>query len=128
MNKEGSVVARVTLAGENIPVKDALVTVTSAEGDKNILIGTRKTDENGKTAPIVLETPDIEYSLAPEDEVKPFKSVDVRIDHPSSYTVVLRNVQVFSDNVSLVNVSLVPFEEGDTKKAERIIVITNQNL
>ena len=128
MNKQGSVIARVTLANENIPVKGAIVTITYSDGENAVLLGTERTDENGKTTTVYVDTPDIEYSLAPEDEVKPFKSVDVRVDHPSSYPVLLRNVQVFSDNVSIVNVSLVPFEEGDNKKEERIIVITPQNL
>ncbi len=128
MNGNGKIVARVTLASESVPVKDAVVTATTSDGDKQILLGTRRTDENGKTTPIDVETPDIEYSLEPENSIKPYASVDIRVDHPSAYTVLIRNVQVFSDNTSLVNVSLIPLREGIDSGEQEIIEITSQNL
>lgn len=128
MNGNGKIIARVTLASESVPVKDAVVTATTLDGDKQILLGIRRTDENGKTTPIDVETPDIEYSLEPENGVKPYTSVDIRVDHPSAYTVLIRNVQVFSDNTSLVNVSLIPLREGIDSGEQEIIEITSQNL
>lgn len=128
MNGNGNIIARVTLASESIPVKDAVVTATTMKEDKQIFLGTRRTDENGKTTPIEVETPDIEYSLEPENSVKPYTSVDIRVDHPSAYTVIIRNVQVFSDNTSLVNVSLIPLREGIDEGEQEIIEITSQNL
>ena len=128
MAGKGYITTGISLANEAIPVKDAVVTLTMDEGDKKILLGIRRTDENGKTAPVEVITPDIEYSLEPEMEVKPFASVDIRVDHPAAYTVLIRNVQVFSDNTSLVNVSLIPLEEGKTTGESEIIEITPQNL
>ncbi|MBE7014442.1 MAG: hypothetical protein E7419_04450 [Ruminococcaceae bacterium] len=128
MNGNGKIIARVTLASESVPVKDAIVTASTNVDDKQILLGTRRTDENGKTTPIDVETPDIEYSLEPENSVKPYTSVDVRVDHPSAYSVLIRNVQVFSDNTSLVNVSLIPLREGIDEGTQEIIEITSQNL
>lgn len=128
MNGNGKIIARVTLASESVPVKDAVVTATTLDGDKQILLGIRRTDENGKTTPIDVETPDIEYSLEPENGVKPYTSVDIRVDHPSAYTVIIKNVQVFSDNTSLVNVSLIPLREGIDSGEQEIIEITSQNL
>ena len=128
MNSNGQIIARVTLASESVPVKDAVVTATASDGDKQIFLGTRRTDENGKTTPIEVETPDIEYSLEPENSVKPYTSVDIRIDHPSAYTVIIKNVQVFSDNISLINASLIPLSEGTLDGEQEIIEITGQNL
>ena len=128
MNGNGKIIARVTLASESVPVKDAIVTASTNVDDKQILLGTRRTDENGKTTPIDVETPDIEYSLEPENSVKPYTSVDIRVDHPSAYSVLIRNVQVFSDNTSLVNVSLIPLREGIDEGSQEIIEITSQNL
>lgn len=128
MNGNGKIIARVTLASESVPVKDAIVTASTNVDDKQILLGTRRTDENGKTTPIDVETPDIEYSLEPENSVKPYTSVDIRVDHPSAYSVLIRNVQVFSDNTSLVNVSLIPLREGIDEGTQEIIEITSQNL
>ena len=47
MNGNGKIIARVTLASESVPVKDAIVTASTNVDDKQILLGTRKTDENG---------------------------------------------------------------------------------
>lgn len=128
MAQTGNIITRITLAGETLPVKDAVITASMEQDGKTVLLGTRKTDENGKTTPIEVETPDVEYSLEPENQVKPFASVDIRVDHPSAYTVIIRNVQVFSGNTSLVNVSLIPLEEGINSGENEIIEITPQNL
>lgn len=128
MAQTGNIIARITLAKETLPVKDAVVTASAEQDGKTVLLGTRRTDENGKTTPIEVETPNVEYSLEPENQVVPFASVDVRVDHPSAYTVLIRNVQVFPDNTSLVNVSLIPLEEGIDSGESEVIEITPQNL
>ncbi len=128
MASEGSIVARVTLAGDTIPVKDAVVTATTDNGTTKELLGVRRTDENGKTTPIIVSTPDIELSLAPEDTQKPYASVDIRVDHPAAYTVIIKNVQVFADNRSIINVSLIPLADGADESEEEVIEITGQNL
>ncbi len=124
---QGSIVTRVTLAGEVIPAKDALVTITKEEEGNEILIAALKTDENGKTEPVFLDTPDISLSLNPENKIKPYTSVDVRVDHLGAYSVILKNVQIFPGNVSLLNISLIPLSEG-TMEGEEVIDITGQNL
>ena len=124
---QGSIITRVTLAEEVIPVKDALVTVTMEEAEKEILIAALKTDENGKTEQVFLNTPDTAYSLNPDNPIKPYSSVNVRVDHPGAYSVIVRGAQVFPDTVSLVNISLIPLGEGVTEGNE-IIEITAQEL
>ena len=128
MAGKGNIVARVFLARESVPVSNAIVTVTKEEGGNQILLGTRRTDENGKTSPIEVDTPNIEYSLEAENEIKPYLSVDIRVDHPSAYTVIIRNVQVFADNTSIMNVSLIPLREGDKVNEQEVIEISPQNL
>ena len=124
---QGSIITRVTLAGEVIPVKDALVTITKEEGGREVLVSALKTDENGKTEPVYIDTPDTSLSLNPENKTKPYTSVDIRVDHPGAYTLILKNAQVFPDNVSLLNISLIPLPEG-TNGGEEIIDIPGQNL
>ena len=127
MNQQGSIVVRVTLANESLPVTDAVVTATMGEEENKKLLGVRKTNENGQTSEIFVDTPDIEYSLEPENQVIPFASVDLKIEHPSVYTVIIKNVQVFSGNQSVVNVSLIPLPDG-VANGEQVIDITPQNL
>ena len=112
MASDGSLIVNTFLANESIPVKDAIITVTEKDGDKTLLIGIRRTDENGKTSPIIIKTPDKEYSLEPQDEVKPFTSVDVRADHPATYTSITENVQIFPGQISIENVMLIPLEDN----------------
>lgn len=127
MNQQGSIVVRVTLANESLPVIGAVVTATTGEEENKKLLGVRKTSENGRTTEIFVDTPDIEYSLEPENQIKPFASVDLKVEHPSAYTVIIKNVQVFSGNQSVVNISLVPLPDG-VSSGEQIIDITPQNL
>lgn len=124
---QGSIITRVTLAEELIPVKDALVTVTKEEGGNTVLVAALKTDENGKTQPVFLDTPDTSLSLNPDNKIMPYTPIDIRVDHPGAYSVILKNVQVFPGNVSLLNISLIPLPEG-TDEGEEIVDITGQNL
>lgn len=130
MSQKGRLVVSTFLAGETIPVPDALVTVTQKNKDKNILVGIRKTDSNGKTTPIEIETPDVEYSLTPDNNgVIPFSSVDVRVDHPATYTQITENVQIFPNEISVENVSLIPLKDNVKEdEREEITIITPQEL
>ena len=124
MASQGSLIIYTFMANETIPVRDAVVTVTQKKGEENLLLAIRKTDSSGKTTPIAIETPDVGFSLEPQEEVVPFTSVDVRADHPATYTAITKNVQIFPGEVSLENVMLIPLEddvaEDDRKETTNI--------
>ena len=103
----GYIVARVYTSDAEIPIQSATFTVFQKNGDKNILIGARITDENGKTEPIAVEAPDKSLSTSPGNE-NPFARVDVRIDHPEYNSFYAEGVQVFACQVSVQNASLIP--------------------
>lgn len=129
MASSGNLIIYAFMANETIPVESAVVTVTQAVGDKQLLLGVRLTDESGRTSPVRIEAPDVKYSLQPQDTEIPFTSVDVRVDHPSTYTVITRNVQIFPGQVSLENVRLVPLENNVKEDNRReYIDITPQDL
>ena len=125
MAQKGSLIVNTFLANETIPVPGALITVTKREDGKNILIAVRKTDSEGKSSPIEIETPDVEYSLTPDNNgVIPFTSVDVRVDHPATYTQITENVQIFPNETSVENVELIPLKDNvfsDERKETNII-------
>ena len=99
------------------------------EGEENVVLALRRTDRSGKTTPITIETPDIRYSLTPQSETVPFTSVDVRVEHPSAYTAISENVQIFPGQVSLENVMLLPLEDNETDKNKKeITIVTPQDL
>lgn len=129
MASEGTLIVYAFLANESIPVEKAVVTVTAADGDKTELLGVRLTNSSGRTEPIKISTPDVEYSLEPQNTEVPFTSVDVRVDHPAAYTVATRNVQIFPGQVSLENVRLIPLEDNVSQDNKTEYVdITPQNL
>jgi len=129
MASSGNLIIYTFMANETIPVENAVVTVTQSVYDKQLLLGVRLTDESGRTTPIKIETPDVEYSLQPQDTEIPFTSVDVRVDHPSTYTAITQNVQIFPGQVSLENVRLIPLEDNVKDDNRREYVdITPQDL
>lgn len=102
---KGYVTARVYTSDAQIPVRNATVSVLSA--DSNTLIGVRITNENGKTDLVSVDTPDESLSTSPGNE-NPFTRVNVRIDHPGFNTAYVEGVQVFPGQVSLQNAELIP--------------------
>lgn len=103
----GYIVARVYTSDAEIPIKNATFTVVSVDGDKPKLIGTRLTDENGKTEPIPVDAPDEALSTSPGN-VDPFARVNVRIDHPEYNTYYVEGAQVFAGQVSVINAPMLP--------------------
>lgn len=124
----GVIITQVYTSRGRIPIPNALVTITADDGSGDkALIGFRYTNENGKIDPILIQTPDIGYSLSPS-ETRPFSLCDIRVESPGFGTVLVRDAQVFPDGTSIQDVALIPVKEGETDTPARVIVITPQNL
>ena len=128
MAQQGSIVVNVYTSRSQIPLENAMVSVTSGNRDNPTLLGFRTTNESGRAEAIYINTPDLELSLSPSDS-KPFTSCDIKVSHPSYYTLTITDVQVFSDIQTLQNVELIPLEEN-SKPEDRFININTptQNL
>jgi hypothetical protein len=124
----GYIVVNVYTSRAQIPLRNAKVSVTSGPEENSTLLGFRTTDENGQTSLISVETPDLELSLSPS-KMKPFALCNIKISHPSYYTLTITDVQVFANTQTLQNVELIPLEEN-SKPADRFINRTTpaQNL
>lgn len=107
----GYIVVNVYTSRAQIPLIDAQVSVTSGAGANSKLLGFRTTNESGQTAPISISTPDLELSLSPS-KIKPFAICDIKISHPSYYTLTITNVQIFANTQTIQNVELIPLEEN----------------
>lgn len=103
----GYIVARAYTSDAEIPIKDATFSVVSTDTENPILIGTRITDENGKTEPIPVEAPDESLSTSPGNP-DPFTRVNVRLDHPEYNSYFVEGVQVFAGQISVVNAPMIP--------------------
>lgn len=103
----GYIVSNVYTSQAQIPVKDAVFTVTKEEDGETMLLGVRISDENGKTFPIAIETPDLSESLSPGNP-QPYALVNIRIDHSDYKSVYTKGVEVFPGIVTLQNYELFP--------------------
>ncbi len=118
--QKGYIVARVYTSDAEIPIRNALFTVTGTKSEERQLLGARITDESGKTEPIAVDAPDSALSTLPGNE-DPFTRVNIRIDHPEFKTYYIEGVQIFAGQVSLVNAPMIPTEDHISfdKKADK---------
>jgi len=125
---EGYIIAQVYTSRAIIPIMDASVSITQEKEDKRVVIGFRKTNENGKTYPVTITTPNEELSLSPGLRT-PFTTCDVQIEHPDFYTIFIKDVQIFANTTSMQNAELVPIESGaNTKNAVEAFRVLPQDL
>ncbi len=113
MAEKGSLVVYVTTARSAIPVGNARISIFRP--DTKQLLGFRSTNAEGFTVAFETETPDIGLSLTPQNQDNayevPFAVFDVQVDHPQYQSVLIEDVQVFSDRKSIQNVDLIPLAE-----------------
>ncbi len=109
--QNGFLTARIYTSRGNLPVAEAIVTVSQTEGGRTNIIAKRTTDKNGQIAPITISAPDKSLSLEPGDS-DVFSVVDVRVDHPMYYTVVIKNVQIFAGETTVVDTPLIPLPDN----------------
>jgi len=123
--QSGTITSRVTTSNAVIPIRGAYVWIS--QGDN--LISFQVTDENGKTPPITIETPDKAESLSPGNGSASFAVCDIHIYHPLYQPVDILNVQVFSGINTVQEISLIPQPEfssaGDNLSVTNV---TRQNL
>ena len=76
------------------PVAGGTVTIR-ASGSSQIL-DILETDTSGETAAIDLPAPPVDYSLEPQQEVRPYSTYDLTFEAPESESVTVRGVQIFA--------------------------------
>lgn len=127
MDKKGTIIAQVYTSRAQLPIEDANVTVLKA-GDANEVIAHRTTDKSGKTLSVDIVTPEIALSQSPGNK-NPFSVVDIKISHPEFYSILIRDVQVFSNTETLQFAELIPIEETKSRfDMTETVNITPQNL
>ena len=107
----GTVISQVRTSDAYLPVENATVAYYQTDdGGRKRLVGLRKTDPSGKTAPIELDTPGFSASQQPEEtgDPNPYRTVDVVADHPDYNRVRILGVQVFDGVVTYQDIMLLP--------------------
>ena len=129
MPAQGVFSARAYTSDAQIPVEGVTITVTQREPDGIVeLLAVRLTDESGRIQPLTLPTPELALSLAPSPE-RPFALVRITADHPLYDRLVVEDVQLFPDTVTIQNLQLIPLNLApSTWNHTEIFDIPPQNL
>ena len=106
----GYITARIYTSDAELPIEGAAFSVISADENDPKLLGTRITDENGKTTNIEIEAPNSELSQNPRNPT-PYTSVNIRVDHPDFNTRYVEGVQIFAGQVAVQNVPMIPTDD-----------------
>lgn len=124
----GYIKAMVYTSDAQIPIENAVFTVSKNFDDETQLIGVRITDAEGKTSVIPVEAPDASLSQH-QGNASPYAEVDIRVDHPDYKTFYVSDAQVFAGQVSIQEVLMQPADKNTPtdQRAERFYV-TGQNL
>ncbi|MFV0395666.1 MAG: peptidoglycan-binding protein [Coprobacillaceae bacterium] len=101
----------INVFADNIaqPVIDADIEITGKNMYRKV-----KTNTLGKTSKIPLDAPDVEYSLTPQKEVKPYAEYTLRINRNGLQGTVIEGVEIFEGQTSIQNVILASEPENHT--------------
>lgn len=109
-----------------IPLEDVAVTVVADDGR---LLGLRITDSSGQTTPITIEVPDKTNSQTPDTGKPAFTTVNLYARAEGYEQILVRNVQVFADTVTMQDLAMVPLSELPAKWNQAEVIDTPpQNL
>lgn len=97
-------------------------------GGRHTLLALRVTDENGRTAPIRVATPEPSASESPGTE-SPFAVCDIWVEVPGYEMLLVENVQVFPNTETLQELELIPLPEQTSSSTRgEIVDIPPQDL
>lgn len=106
--RTGSLRFRTFTARGALPVSGAVCTVTKKFGSKTEVLSTQTTDISGQTGIIPLPAPPRSLSLSPEGTALPYALYDATICANGFEEIVLRNIPIFENILSVQNAALVP--------------------
>ncbi len=127
--QKGGLLVRTYISNMLIPVIGTRVTVTENNGNGVEILAFRITDENGKTDIIQIDTPDMELSLNQNNTVKPYTSVDIKVEKEGFVIFTVKDVQIFADRLSEQNIEMIPLpENAEYDEYSNTYIVTPQNL
>ena len=123
MSQKGTVKAVVYISQRTIPIEGANVYIYRDANGKSELISLRKTDKNGETGLVEIDTPDKSESLSPlpDGSDNPFASVNIFVEAEGFRSVLVHSAQVFSENLTVQNVEMVPLAEPAIREGDKVI-------
>lgn len=118
----GGLQLNVTTLGRLYPVKGALITVFTGEGQNKTVIETDVTNESGKSGVFNLKTPPLAESQQAENGgIAPYASYNVSVRSDGYVEQIAMNLPVFSGVVSVQNIDLLPIAAAGGHVSPQII-------
>ncbi|MEA4965719.1 MAG: hypothetical protein VB055_07850 [Oscillospiraceae bacterium] len=129
MPAKGYIQAHVFTSRANLPLADAAVTIQAKEADGCCtLFSLQLTNCCGNTSIIPINAPPVAETQAPGRAVG-FSLVNIVVDLPDYEQVIVENVQVFPDTITLQDVQMLPREALPTQRGQpQVYIVTPQNL
>ena len=129
MASYGTIVTRVYTSQTQIPVQGATIVITQKSGqNRHHVLAVEVSDENGRTKPISIETPEQSASLSPGSQM-PFTQVDLWAEAPGFEMLISEDLQVFPNTETLQLLELIPLPEHTPPQSRgEFVQITPQDL
>lgn len=109
--EQGRIRVEVNSALGRIPVENAEIQISSADGTGGVLAETR-TDANGMTEELSLDAPPVAYSMTPSEN-QPYAEYNVRIRAAGYEERLFSGVQIFSGETAIQFSALRPGQEAE---------------
>jgi len=109
LSATGYIQVHAYTSNAQIPLKDVSVTVTDLSG---AAIAMRLTNRSGLLdEPVLIEVPDLSASQSPNTGLIPYTSVNLYARKENFEEIVVNNLQVFANTVTVQNLELIPLSE-----------------
>ena len=107
---EGNLQVNVTVKGRQLPIENALITITDT-GNPDRIIEQLTTDTSGQTSKILLPAPNPDYSLEITYE-QPYAEYNCKIEAKGYETAYISGIQILATTNSIQPVFLRPLDPG----------------
>lgn len=110
----GQLEVNVTSFNTNVPIPDAVISITTANNPTNIIEQIR-TDSSGKSQTISLPTPPIDYSLEPSSE-QPYSQYTLVVQSQGFENVTINGAQLLPDVKAVQPIRMLPQSSQGTSQ------------
>lgn len=122
---KGKLQINITSDITSYPVADASISI-SYTGIPDSQLEQLTTDSSGQTETIELETPPLDYSLDPENEVQPYSEYTLQVEAPGFEPVSIAGTEILPSVTAIQNITLRPLDTQEP--SNEIFVIPAHTL
>ncbi len=120
MAYSGTLLTRVFTSRGELPVEDAAVSIVQHGLDgRQQLLNIQTSDRSGNTLPTIIETPDAQSSQTPGHQT-PFSLCDIWVECTGYQLLLVQNVQIFPDIITIQDLPLIPLANTGGRPANKV--------